>query len=256
MKMIWRETVKLSFWELSIVIGLLALLNTIIVMGFFVIVTWEKPVEQFGLRHVVLAHAPSTKTPLPTFTPVTPTPFATRNNSINPTSTGTFVPTLTPSMTPTPTSTRTPTNTPMPTETRPISAKSRVTGPTKTPTPDFDFIASVRRLSACENAGKHHIFVYVMDRDGKGIPDVQVRVWWDGGGEAILKTGDKIEHAGLTDFAMFNGAYQLTVMGASSHVVGPLSPDISRNEMCRETGNPVANSLHHYSYEVIFTKVK
>jgi hypothetical protein len=41
-----------------------------------------------------------------------------------------------------------------------------------------------------------------------------------------------------------------------SQVIGPISPDIPRNELCAETDNGVANSLYHYSFEVIFTKVR
>lgn len=87
------------------------------------------------------------------------------------------------------------------------------------------------------------------------MPGVQLRVWWPGG-EAFVKTGDKIDDPGLTDFAMFKGTYHLEIVGFSSEVVGPITPDIPRDELCAENGNPVANSLYHYSFEVIFTKVR
>lgn len=87
---------------------------------------------------------------------------------------------------------------------------------------------------------------------------MKLRVYWEGGngGEAILSTGTKMEDPGLTDFAMFKGVYFVQVLDGLSQVVGPISPDIPRNEVCEATGNGVANSLFHYSFEVIFTKVR
>jgi hypothetical protein len=130
--------------------------------------------------------------------------------------------------------------------------------PTNTPTPAFDYRGTIRQLTPCENAGKHHIFAYARDQQGNGIPGVKMKVSWVGGsgGEAILTTGTKMEDPGLTDFAMFKGTYFIEVLDGSSEVIGPISPDIPHNEMCAETGNGVANSLFHYSFEVIFTKVR
>ena len=93
------------------------------------------------------------------------------------------------------------------------------------------------------------------DAAGSSIPGVKMKVHWEGG-EAILTTGTKIEDPGLADFAMFKGVYHIEVLDGLSQVVGPISPDIPRNELCPETGNGVANSLFHYSFEVIFTKVR
>jgi len=184
---------------------------------------------------------------MPTFTP-------TGTNVPPPTPRSTPVPTWSPTITPTPTETGTPT--PAPTQT-PIRATS-VPIPTSTPTPIFDYIGTIRQLTACENQGKHHIFAYVRDQNGNGLPGMKLRVFWHGGsgGEAILTTGTKIEDPGLADFAMFKGEYNIEVMDGLSQVIGPISPDIPRNELCKENGNGVANSLYHYSFEVIFTKVR
>jgi hypothetical protein len=65
-----------------------------------------------------------------------------------------------------------------------------------------------------------------------------------------------MEDPGLTDFAMFKGSYFVEVMDGFSQVMGPISPDIAQNEECAATGNGVANSLFHYSFEVVFTKVR
>jgi hypothetical protein len=127
--------------------------------------------------------------------------------------------------------------------------------PTETPTPAYDYIGTMRQLTPCENAGNHHIFAYVRDRNGQSIPGIKMRVSWPNG-EAFLVTGTKIQDAGLADFAMFKGSYYIEVVGASSQVIGPISPDIPLNELCAETGNGVANSLYHYSFEVIFTKAR
>ena len=118
----------------------------------------------------------------------------------------------------------------------------------------MDFAATVRQLTACENNGKHHIFINVVDQQGNGIPGVGVRVAWPGG-ESFLETGDK-EEPGLTDFAMFKGEYTVEVMGVLSEVAGPVTPNIPRDEPCHENGNTVGNSLFHYSYDIEFRKVR
>jgi hypothetical protein len=229
----------------TILLSLLTLVNVVVLGGLVGLLTLHSP-GQF-LR--VLAQAPATRTPYPTFTP-TGTGFP------GPTPLSTYVPTWTPSVTPTPTATDIPTATVIPSRT-PIRVTSEPT-PTETPTPVFDYIGSVRQLTPCENAGKHHIFAYVRDPAGNGIPGVRMKVTWQGGdgGEAILTTGTKMEDPGLADFAMFKGTYFIEVLDGLSQVMGPISPDIPRNELCPETDNGVANSLYHYSFEVIFTKVR
>lgn len=157
---------------------------------------------------------------------------------------GTWVPTQNPNPTPTPRITATPTSPSQPLTPTPLHTPVN---------PQAEFIGKARQLTACENQGKHHLFIYIEDAVGKGIADVKVRVFWPNG-EAILKTGTKGEHAGLVDFPMFKGNYWVEVLGSSSDVVGPLTPDIPVDELCKENGNPVANSLFHYSYNVIFTK--
>jgi hypothetical protein len=226
-------------------LSLLTLVNIVVLGGLVGLLTLHSP-GQF-LR--VLAQAPATRTPYPTFTP-TGTGFP------GPTPLSTYVPTWTPSITFTPTPTDIPTATVIPTRT-PIRVTTEPT-PTETPTPAFDYIGSVRQLTPCENAGKHHIFAYVRDQAGNGIPGVRMKVSWQGGngGEAILTTGTKMEDPGLADFAMFKGTYFVEVLDGLSQVMGPISPDIPRNELCPETDNGVANSLYHYSFEVIFTKVR
>jgi hypothetical protein len=241
-----KELATINNQQWTVLISLLVLVNMVVLGGLVWLLTIQSP----GAFRRVLAQAPATRTPFPTFTP-TPTglPGATPLS--------TWVPTWTPTVTPTPQATATPTATPIPTRGL-IQATAVPATPTDTPTPAYDYIGTMRQLTACENAGKHHIFAYVYDKDGNGIPGAKMRVHWEGGsgGEAILTTGTKIEDPGLADFAMFKGSYYIEVLDGSSQVVGPISPDIPLNELCIETDNGVANSLYHYSFEVIFTKVR
>src|SRR5262245_38148568 len=223
------EIAAITDQQWTLLISLLTLVNIVVLGGL----VWLLVLQSSGAFPLVLAQAPATRTPYPTFTPTgTGIPGAT--------AVGTFVPTWTPSVTPTPTETPIPSETPIPTRT-PFRATSTPVPPTETPTPAFDYVGTVRQLTACENAGKHHIFAYVRDQAGHGIPGVKLKVTWPGN-EAMLTTGTKIEDPGLTDFAMFKGSYMIQVVDGLSQVVGPISPDIPLNEECPETGNGVANS--------------
>lgn len=238
-----KEFSTITDQQWTVLVSLLVLVNVVILGG----VVWLLAVQSSPGFRRVLAQAPATRTPLPTFTP-------TATNLPRATATGTHVPTWTPTISPTPQPTDTPTVTPIPTRV-PVYATQT---PTPTPTPAYDYAGTIRQLTPCENEGKHHIFVYVRDQAGNGIPGVKVRVFWPGGtgGEAIIETGTKEADPGLTDFAMFKGSYFVEVLDGSSEVIGPVSPDIPRSELCPTTGNGVANSLYHYSFEVVFTKVR
>ena len=239
-----KDLATISSQQWTVLISLLTLVNMVILGGL----VWLLAVQSPGGFQRVLAQAPATRTPFPTFTP-------TSTRLPPPTAMNTLVPTWTPSITPTPL----PTDTPIPVTptTTPIRA-TQVPIPTNTPTPEYDYIGTVRQMTPCENEGKHHIFAYVRNQEGNGMPGIKLRVFWHGGngGEAIITTGTKVEDPGLTDFAMFKGSYFIEVMDGLSQVVGPISPDIPRNELCPTSGNGVANSLFHYSFEVVFTKVR
>ena len=245
MKSLRKDIAAISNQQWTVLISLLTLVNLVVLGGLVWLLATQSP---GGFRRV-LAQAPATRTPQPTFT-TTPGHLS----FASPTSTR--VPTWTPTITLTPGPTDIPTITPIPSHT-PIRATS-VPVPTSTPTPEYDYIGTVRQLTPCENEGKHHIFAYVRDQNGNGIPGVKLRVFWQGGngGEASIVTGTKMEDPGLTDFAMFKGSYFIEVMEGLSQVLGPISPDIVGNEVCPESGNSQANSLFHYSFEVIFTKVR
>lgn len=245
MKNLSKEIAAITNQQWTLLISLLTLVNLVVLGGL----VWLLAVQSPGGFRRVLAQAPATRTPLPTFTRTFD-----RLTFVTPTSTR--VPTWTPTITPTsgPTSIPSVTPTMMPTSIR----ATRVPIPTNTPTPEYDYVGTVRQLTPCENEGKHHIFAYVRDQSGNGIPGVKLRVFWEGGngGEATLVTGTKIEDPGLTDFAMFKGSYFIEVLDSLSQVIGPISPNIPQNEVCAESGNTEANSLYHYSFEVVFTKVR
>src|SRR5262245_41566174 len=102
----------------TILISLLTLVNMVVLGGL----VWLLVIQSTGRFPFVLAQAPATRTPFPTFTPTgTLVPGATPI--------GTFVPTWTPSITPTPTDTPIPTSTPIPVRV-PIQATSTPAAPT------------------------------------------------------------------------------------------------------------------------------
>ncbi|MDM8532525.1 hypothetical protein QUF63_15250 [Anaerolineales bacterium HSG25] len=235
-----KEITAITNAQWMVLILLSLSVNLIVVVGVVMLLA---PSELPQL----LAQGPlPTRTSFPTFTSTpTGTSFATAES--------TRVPTWTPTITLTPRPTETPTNVP----TRVFVQPAAIALPTAThtPTPQYDYVGTIRQLTACENQGKHHIFAHVRDRAGNGIPGIPMRVSWPGG-EASLTTGTKMEDPGLSDFAMFKGSYYIEVLDGLSQVVGPISPDIPLNELCKENGNTQANSLYHYSFEVVFTKVR
>lgn len=201
-----------------------------------------------------------TITPTPTHTP-TPTDTPT----VTPTPTGTLLPTWTPTptITPTPTRTPSPTSPPATPTSRPrvraTRAPTDTPTPPPTPTPDVDYIiASVRQLTPCENEGKHHIFVHVIDQFGNGIDGVPIKICWGPSDNDCARpiTETKSRGKGWVEFAMFKGTYNVRVDGAKSMVASGITPDYQLDEMCPETGNPVANSRYHASFEVIIQKVR
>ncbi|NPV07510.1 MAG: cyclic nucleotide-binding domain-containing protein [Anaerolineae bacterium] len=197
-------------------------------------------------------------TSTPTFAP-SPTPAATST----PVPTDTPVP---PTATPVPTETAVPTDTPVPPTSTPAppaapaaSQDAAAPAPTDTPVParaGVDYrLVSWRQLTPCENHGMHNIFINVLDPAGNGIPGVPLHVHWGGPDGAVITTGGKPELGpGWAVFDMYRGTYWVRVNEGTSDTTPPLTVDIGEDQKCEETGNPVANSLYHYSYEVIFQR--
>jgi hypothetical protein len=117
----------------------------------------------------------------------------------------------------------------------------------------FFEVSSVRQLTACENMGKHHIFVQVVDTLGHGLPDIPVKIAWgpDPGDTSYPKT----DATGWVEFAMFHGVYSVQVATGASQVASGLTPDLPSEEVCEDNGT-IGNSPGHYSYEVVFTQVR
>ena len=200
----------------------------------------------------------TTPTPTATDTPLpSPTPSATITQTPIPTFTYTPTPSPTPvdtaTPTPTPTETATPTRTPVPVTRAPTDTPT----PLPTPTPDVDFrVVKVRKLTPCENEGKHHIFVRVIDASGVGLNNIPVKISWgpNSGDDVITKTEAKNKGDGYVEYAMFKGTYSVSIVGAKTEVASGITPDYQTDELCPQTGNSVANSLFHASFEVVFQR--
>jgi len=207
---------------------------------------------------------------LPFVETVTPTPTSTatptHTPTVTPTPTDTPIPTSTPTATPTntplpPTNTPTappdtPTPTPLPYTPTPRPPTDTPT-PAPTPTPDVDYIiASVRQLTPCENEGKHHIFVHVVDAAGNGMNNVPIKICWGPGeGDCAHPLSESKERGmGWVEFAMFKGVYAVQIEGAKSQVASGITPDFQIDELCPATDNPVANSRFHASFEVLIQR--
>jgi CRP-like cAMP-binding protein len=216
-----------------------------------------QPVVMGALPFVETVTATPTETSTPTPTPtVTPTPTETPIPTWTPTPVPTDTP-VPPTVTPTPVDTPTSTATPRPA--RPAAPPTPTETPTitLTPTPDADYVvASVRQLTPCENEGKHHIFIHVIDKSGNGINNLPIKVCWAPGEDGCARpmTETKSEGAGWVEFAMFKGTYSVQVADAKSQVASGITPDYQVDQRCNSSGNNVANSLYHASFEVIFQR--
>lgn len=198
----------------------------------------------------------STYTPAPTETPIpTDTP------------TDTPIPTATPTDTPVPTAT--PTDTPVPpTATpRPVARAAAVAAPVEPPTPSVKYsLIEMRRLTPCENRGKHNIFVRVIDPAGNGVNGLwAVQAAANNAGQIMdnRQTEDKDywvleRQAGRTDFAMFKGAEYMVFISedgtnpANSDVALPLHSNFTDEANCSDGGG--GNTLFHNSFSVVFQK--
>jgi hypothetical protein len=117
--------------------------------------------------------------------------------------------------------------------------------------PDFTVI-SVRQLTPCENEGRHHIFTRVVNANGVGLNGIPLKICW--GPSQADCAHITTDETGWAEFAMFKGTYSVQVATGTSQVVSGMTGDYAIDEMCEETGNPVANSRFHVSFEVIFRK--
>ncbi len=136
--------------------------------------------------------------------------------------------------------------------------------PTSTPSVDYKLV-KVRQLTPCENNGNHHIFALVLDKDGKGIPNVDVEFIWDSGSFKD-RTGQKVEYipalgitnqttTGYVNWPIYKGRTRVRVSNSASDMTDWLRVDLP-DQRCDANDNPIGNSLFHYSYLVVFQKVR
>ncbi len=174
-------------------------------------------------RAALAAYLSISPTPTPAARP-TPTDTPTMPPTNTPTSTPTSTPLPSPTPTTLPAATPTPTTTLQhtpgaPTYEPPPTPTPRPTfTPTSTPTPEPRFVV-VEQQRMCADAPPGTLSVYVLDDDGKPLPNVELLVRWNGG-EDYFFTGLKPEMGdGYADFAMEKGGeYQVVVVGMNSNV--------------------------------------
>lgn len=201
-----------------------------------------------------------TYTPWPTETPI-PTP--------------TFTPTATPTDTPIPTATFTPTDTPVPPTNTPIptrppvravarqapvvvaAAAAPVAAPAK-PAVQFKLI-EMRRMTPCENRGKHNVFIKVVDAAGNpvdGVTLIQVPSGQPGNVLDKMVTGTK--GPGQAEFILWKGAeYGVYVSEdgvnpASSDIAQPVHANFTDEASCGDGQG--GNTLFHNSFNLVFQK--
>ncbi len=199
-----------------------------------------------------------TYTPWPTETPI-PTP--------------TFTPTATPTNTPIPTPTFTPTNTPVPpTPTRipptpvpaPVvvqaAAPVAMAAKAEPPKPSVQFkLAEMRRMTPCENQGKHNVFIKVVDAAGNPVDGVTfIQSPAGQPGNVIDKSVSGSKGPGLAEFVLWKGAeYAVYVSNdganpASTDIAQPLHSNFTDEAACSDGGG--GNTLFHNSFNVVFQK--
>ena len=230
-----------------------------------------KPVSRTNFRDRAVLVALAADLPVditPTYTPwPTETPIPT----------ATFTPTATPTETPVPTATFTPTDTPVPpTDTPvpptrvPLRAVARVAAPAPAPAraaaaaapaPSLQFqVTEARRMTPCENRGKHNIFIKVVDASGNPVDGVTlVQTPADQIGNVLDKMVSGTKGPGLAEFVLWKGA-QYAVYATSdgsnpgnSDIARPLHSNFTDEAECSDGGGG-GNTLFHNSFNVVFKK--
>ncbi|HSN78348.1 MAG TPA: cyclic nucleotide-binding domain-containing protein [Anaerolineae bacterium] len=219
-------------------------------------------------RGVALAQVLSDIAPTPTYTPwPTVTPIPSPTPTVTPTPTDTPVPTDTPTPEPTPTWTPLPTNTPVPVVQRAVAqapAAASVEEPAAkaaaAPAPSVEWrLVTARRLSACENRGKHNIFVTVLDAAGNPLDGVMVVQANNGNpGNILDRMTSGAKGAGQAEFIMWKMAEYMVFVAnpdgspASSDFAQPIHSNFVDEETCADGQG--GNTLFHNSFEIIFQR--
>lgn len=235
--------------------------------GGLEVVETPTPVAALGGQRLAMANFAAVE-PTPTYTPwPTNTPIPTPTPTVTPTPTNTPTPTDTPTPLPTATPTPPPTPTPVPVRLNAVAAAPRAVAaaaPPPTPTPSVEWVlVEVRRLSPCENRGKHHIFVKVLDAAGNPLDGITVvqSVSGDPGNVIDRKTsGAAGAGTGMLDFVMWKGGvYSVFIANpdgslASTQIANDLHSAFPDEAICEDGGG--GNTLFHNSFSVIFKRTR
>ncbi len=218
-------------------------------------------------RGVALAMGGSDFAPTPTYTPwPTATPIPSPTPTVTPTPTDTPVPTDTPTPEPTPTWTPEPTNTPVPVVVQravaqaPAAVEQPAAKAAAAPAPSVEWrLVSARRLSACENRGKHNIFVKVLDAAGNPVDGVLVVQANNGNpGNILDRMVSGAKGSGQAEFVMWKIAEYMVFIAnpdgspASTDFAQPIHSNFVDEENCADGGG--GNTLFHNSFEIIFQR--
>ena len=224
-----------------------------------------EPLALAASRGEALALAGFDIAPTPTYTPwPTVTPIPSPTPTVTPTPTDTPVPTDTPTPEPTPTWTPEPTNTPVPAVQRAVAQAPAVEQPAAkaaaAPAPSVEWrLVSARRLSACENRGKHNIFVKVLDAAGNPVDGVMVVQANNGNpGDILDRMPSGTKGPGQAEFVMWKIAEYMVFIAnpdgspASTDVAQPIHSNFVDEETCADGQG--GNTLFHNSFEIIFQR--
>jgi hypothetical protein len=231
-------------------------------------VVMPEPEPRAISRSMALAQVASDFAPTPTYTPwPTQTPIPSPTPTVTPTPTDTPVPTDTPTPEPTPTFTPVPTNTPVPAPVvqravaqAPAPAEPAVALAAAAPAPSVEWqLVSARRLSPCENRGKHNIFVKVLDAAGNPVDGVMVVQANNGNpGDILDRMPSGTKGPGQAEFIMWKLAEYMVFIAnpdgspASTDVAQPIHSNFTDEESCGDGQG--GNTLFHNSFEVIFQR--
>ena len=133
--------------------------------------------------------------------------------------------------------------------------------PTNAPRYYYNLAAPPRRLTACENKGKHNIFLKVLDENDQPLDGVTlVQVPQGEIGSVLDRKVSGSKGSGLLEFDMWAHAYYAVyvvesstgTLPANSHIAEPLHTNFTDEEQCQDGGG--GNTLYHNSFEVIFRR--
>jgi CRP-like cAMP-binding protein len=229
--------------------------------------TRTSPASAFQERIVMIALAAD----LPIQTTPTYTPWPTET----PIPTETFTPTATPTETPIPTATLTPTDTPIPPTATPIpprpapavaqaeapaaeAAAAAAAAKPRTSSVKYSLI-EMRRMTPCENRGKHNIFIKVVDAAGNPVDGVTlVQVSRGQAGQPIDKAVSGSKGPGEAEFVMWKFAEYAVYVSedganpASTDIAEPVHSNFTDEATCSDGDG--GNTLFHNSFSLTFQK--